>query len=420
MKKAGIILAAVMALTISGCNEVPEDVRSRTEAKNQAISEAEKHLEERTGEIRYISPDELEDDIKAALGQSYANFTVDPSVKISVPKEIVKCDFKQRGDYFIDPETIYERIFGKNTAEKYIIKESSLQGGIGNYNSFATGIHSEEGKVHFSNWQNGFLCVIQNSFMTDAETGQRIALYHVDRGDDLSDKYLLGDEEISIEEGVTAAQKWLDDNYADLEPYYEVKVKTVIVRQDDNGIFLFDFLVNRTYAGIPIDELTMVYDKEEAEKGNYKLKYREYQIDMKMREAGKIDYFTNLTGVLEPEEKVKLNKVVSLKSAMEYLEKTFADFENPLYFDYVGIKHVLTPQYDFENNMPYNEINTYVNGRIVWEFIMDIPMEKMYEKMPSGQVVCNNNEAGDVRTYIYIDIETGELEFEFDFNQLLQ
>ena len=55
-----------MALTISGCSEVPEDVRSRTEAKNQAISEAEKHLEERTGEIRYISPDELEEDVKAA------------------------------------------------------------------------------------------------------------------------------------------------------------------------------------------------------------------------------------------------------------------------------------------------------------------------------------------------------------------
>jgi hypothetical protein len=93
MKKTNLLLAAVLALTISGCSEVPEDVRSRTEAKNQAISEAEKHLEERTGEIRYISPDELEDDIKAALGQSYANYTVDPSVKISVPKEIVKCDF---------------------------------------------------------------------------------------------------------------------------------------------------------------------------------------------------------------------------------------------------------------------------------------------------------------------------------------
>jgi len=33
MKKAGIILAAVMALTISGCSEVPEDVRSRTEER---------------------------------------------------------------------------------------------------------------------------------------------------------------------------------------------------------------------------------------------------------------------------------------------------------------------------------------------------------------------------------------------------
>ena len=410
MKKAGIILAAVMALTISGCSEVPEDVKSRTEAKNQAISEAEKHLEERTGEIQYISPDELEEDVKAALGQSYANFSIDPSVKVSVPKEIVKCDFKQRGDYLIAPETVFERIFGHDTAAKYDLSENTLKGGMGKYTSLAKGVRVNEEKIHFVNWQNGFLCFIRNDLFTIMDdTGQRTALYRVDRGDELSDKYLLGDKEISVADAVDTAQRFIDENYADLEPQYKVRVKTVIARQDDYGKYTLEFVVNKAYKDIPLDELAMVIDQDHKE--NLRYKYRKYCMNMTMRNAGEIDYLTNMTGIVDPVETGTLDKIVSLKSALEHIEKKFTDFENPLCFNYIGLKYLLSPQYD-ESDTEYNEVNVMNRGKIVWEFVMDTPTEQLVETLPNGETVPISNHMGDIRTYIYIDAETGDMDFD--------
>ena len=413
MKISTLLFAVIIAASMTSCNDVPEDVRSRTEAKNQAISEAEKHLEERTGEIRYISPDKLEDDIKAALGQSYANFTVDPSVKISVPKEIVKCDFKQTDGFDSNADKLCERIFGKGSISD--IEESTHRSWNHEFN--CCGFRNNEERKHLSIWNNGFLCFMKPLLFEEmVNNGQRAAIYHVDRGDDLSAKYLLGEKEISVEDGVAAAQKWLDDNYADLEPEYKIRIKTVIVRQDDNGAYAFEFTADRLYNGIELDELIDVIDTNDTHGRMIPMVYQKYRILMIMKSAGDIDYFTNLSGILAPEKKGTLEKVVSLKSALEYAERQFSDFQNPLTINSIGLKYLISPQYDHEHEIPYNKENTVSTGHIVWEFILDVPMEQL--KDGTGKPI--NEHLGDVRRYIYIDAETGEMEFNFSIPNLIQ
>lgn len=411
MKRTDLFLVIIMALAMSGCNKVPEDVLSRTEVKNQAVSKAEKHLEERTGEIRYISPDELEEDIKQALGQTYSNFELDPSIKVNVPKEIVKCDFKQAGDYVADADMLFERIYGKYLSELYKPEERSLNGLT--YSSKGKSVNGVNENVHFDFWQNGFLCFYSS---VPSETGDRVGLYHVDRGDDLSDKYKLGDDEISVKDAVDTVQKWLDEKYADLEPEYKIRVKTVVVKMNSAGEYTLDFTADRVYKGIPIDELA---PKIDSSKLPVKVIYNDYKIKILMRSAEMIDFFTNLTGIVKPVEKGTLDKVVSLKSALEHIEMTFADFENPLYINYIGLKYVLTPQYDCESGAHYDEINTVNTGKLVWEFVMDLPLDQLYDTV-NGRKIALSRDVGDIRRYIYIDAETGEMEFEFDFHNVMQ
>lgn len=385
MKISTLLFAVIIAASMTSCNEVPEDVRSRTEAKNQAISEAKKHLEERTGEIRYISPDELDDDIKAALGQSYANFTVDPSVKISVPKEIVKCDFIQISGFNSKAEKLAEKILGKKSDARIMPDKDEpieIQDHV-----FKTRLYTnEEEKVHFCTWDNGFFCFMRSILFNEMlNNGQRTAIYHVDRGDDLSDRYMLGGKEITVRDAVDTVQKWLDDNYAALESEYKLRVKTVIARQNEKGDRALAFTVDRIYKGIPIDELITLFDED------HYMRSRSYDIKMVMKNAGKIDYFTNGSGIVSPKETEKIHKIVSLKSAMEYIERQFADFENSITINYIGLKYAMSPQYDYKNDEPYNIEGTLNKGRLIWEFVIDVPMEQLYiEKKDHTKVPMND------------------------------
>ena len=73
----------------------------------------------------------------------------------------------------------------------------------------------------------------------------------------------------------------------------------------------------------------------------------------------------------------------------------------------IELKYMLSPEYDYKAYKFYNTAGTKMKGRIVWEFVIDVPQDV-------------GSEYNDVRKYICIDVQTGEMIYEFDVNALLQ
>ena len=401
--KVKMIILALCAGLLASCADVPENVVSKAEVReNNDISAAADAKPES------IPVGELKADVDKALSKKYANFTLSDKINVVLPETYVRCDFKQTDGLSERADELAGRFF-----DAELIKGIKAERGDWKFSEAYThrirGFRDEEKEIHYSLWDNGFLCFMKGQlFREQIECGKVQKIYHADRKDDLSDKYTLGDTEISVAEAVEAANKWLGENYADLEPDYKVCVKTVMVRQNDQGENALQFNVHLIYKGIELDELREIY-----EAGTNRMKYACKQIIMIMKNGTEIGYFTNGDGMLKPVEGQSLDKIISLSSALKSIESTFTDFESPPEINSIGLKYTLSPQYNAdlpaEKAVPYNAPDTEFKGRIVWEFVIDVPRE-----------LLTDNDPGDVRRYILVDAETGDIEFEFDINKLGQ
>ncbi|MCM1508974.1 MAG: hypothetical protein NC177_17840 [Ruminococcus flavefaciens] len=95
--------------------------------------------------------------------------------------------------------------------------------------------------------------------------------------------------------------------------------------------------------------------------------------------------------------------------SFDYCENTFTDFKNVTISD-IDIMYTLTPVYDESNaseDDPFNFEFIGYDSYPVWEFVIDVPPEDF---LANGEV----NTYGDIRKYIYIDMVTGELNYNFD------
>ncbi|MCD8095535.1 MAG: hypothetical protein LUE12_05340 [Ruminococcus sp.] len=135
---------------------------------------------------------------------------------------------------------------------------------------------------------------------------------------------------------------------------------------------------------------------------------------------GEINCMTNGNGMITPTNEEKLTEIVLLSSAIDYIEETFTDFESTPTINDINLKYTLTPT-DY-NPMPdtdageqdsYYKAGTEVDGNLVWEFVIDV----LDTEFPTGNVYITY---GNVQKYIYVDAQTGEIDYEFDVNNLLQ
>ena len=416
-----ILAAALIAAAMAGCNEVPEDVRSRREGWQSAIDQA--GGSEYPTEADLISADELQSDIQNALSDKYRNFILSDNIKVELPEEFAECSFTQVTDFDSNAEALAERFFSademSNVELKKVSEPAAAASNDPEYNADddpniinCRSYRDEEQKLHISVWDNGFFCLMKPSFFdTLGADGKFYKLYHVDRSDDLSDTYTLGDKEVSVKEAADSAQKWVDDNYAPFEPDHKFRVKTVIVKYNDLGEYMFTIRISKSYKGIYLDELREVTDnsikRPDGQKNYFRYVNTLNYLEIQMKTECFPEYFSNPTGTLIPKEEKKLGKVVSLSSALGLIEKKFTDFDEPYTINDINLKYMLYPEYDFKSGKFYNTAGNNYSARIVWEFVIDVPQE---------QGSTNN----DVRRFICVDAETGEISFEFELSKLWQ
>lgn len=398
MKLKILMLSLFSAIFLAACAETPDTVISKAEKKQNNHTAQSYDTKPQS-----ISIDDLQEDIDHALSAEYANFDLSDDIDVEIPEAFVECDFVQVDGFSDRADEIAGRFF-----DSEILKSVRIEGYSDkysdNYTNTSRGFREESKQVHYFVWDNGFICFMKPVlFEEQSDGGQCIKLYHVDRNDDISDKYILGDKEVSVAEAVNEANNWLKENYADLEPDYDIKVKTVIARQNDYGEYSLHFNIHKTYKGIELDELMQKYDDN-------RIKFANQRILMIMKNGTDIDYFSNLSGMIKPVEKQSLDNIISLTSALRSIETTFADFDEKPEINDINLKYTLKPQYDPESGIPFNAPNTEMSGRIVWEFVMDVPHD----------MISDAGSLGDVRRYIYVDAEDGQIDYEFDVHKLLQ
>lgn len=393
------LLAAAVAVVLAGCAQTPDSVRSSAEKDSKERNEITA--------IQYISSNKLSDDIDNALDKSYTQFDLRENISVKLPEDYCEVDFTQISDYEENYEKIMTRIFGKDVLDRENTVHDETGDGMVSY-SFS----DDDEKMYGCVGNNGFICFAKPSAFDNLfNGGNRVKIYHIDRDDDLSDSYELDGTSVTIKQAADFAQEWLDENYADLEPDLEIAVKTIIVRQSDQGIYSFDIHASKKYNGVLLDDLVQMTDT--SDESMSKMKYITQGIYMQMFKSDEIGSLTNGNGILIPKKERSVDKIISLSSAMGYIENTFTDFNEKMEISAIDLKYTLTPLNDNKNGQSCYDAGIKFDSHLVWEFVMDVPENEI----PVGDEYSS---AGNIQRFIYLDAESGDLDYEFDINMLMQ
>ena len=273
----------------------------------------------------------------------------------------------------------------------------------------AVSFMSDEDKVYGSVGDDGFIAMLNPDAYDISFSYQapNVAIYHTERNDDFNDEYQLKDKKCSVAEAVEFIDNWFENNYRQFSPEYDYKAETVIVREHE-GNYLYQILVHAIYKGVPIDSFTR--EVESVGDTSMRMTYSDYGIQIQMIKSDEIASFTTGTGIYIPTEEVVIAECLSLESALRLCEDTFADFKDMTISD-IGVMYTLNPVYEpnpnAENDPLNKEIITRYTSRPVWEFVIDMEPSEFLKK-------DEINTYGDMRKYIYVDMITGELKYNFE------
>lgn len=388
MKK--IIFSTALILMLTGCASVPDEVKVDMNNYHYSKSNASDDFD-----FNYIKVENLSAEAKEALDKDYGQFAVSDKINFVQPSEINIMSFQNISDFSDKVDDAKALFFTKSE-----IPEKSKDEAIDALYYY----WSDTKKKYFAITNYGMFAMLKPDAF-DVSFGCRkpnVKIYHPDRTDDLSDEYQLKDGKCSVADAVKYINNWFETNYKPLAPYYDYQVNTVIVRENESNYF-YQFFVEAIYNGVPIDSYTMEGERTDGEDAS-NMAYIKHSISIQMHNVNSIDSFSTGSGIPVPKVEEKINECISLESALNFCENTFTDFRDVTISD-IDIMYTLNPVYETDD-----EGNLFVSGynsRPVWEFIIDVPPE---EFLADGDI----NTYGDMRKYIYVDMVTGELKYNFD------
>ncbi len=399
MKKTLILLWTVLCVaSVTGCAEVPDEV---LQDMSSYIDEESEKSEQ--SELTYIKISELAENAEIALGKDYTQFELSDKIRFSAPEELYLMSFSQTEGFSENFDKVMELFFDDSviSSQSISIREDEYWETV----SFM----SDEDKVYGCVGDDGFIAMLNPDAYDISFSYQEpnVAIYHTERNDDFSDEYQLEDKKYSVAEAVEFVDNWFETNYSEFSPEYDYKAETVIVREHE-GNYLYQILVHAVYKGVPLDSFTREVERDG--NMNIRMTYSDYSIQLQMIKSDEIASFTNGTGIYIPTETESVDECISLESALRLCEDTFADFKDITVSD-IGVMYTLNPVYEANPNAKEDPLNPEIivgyTSRPVWELVIDVlPSEFIKE----GEV----NTYGDLRKYIYVDMITGELKYNFD------
>lgn len=391
MKRNRILCVLMTTALLTGCADVPEEVRKEI---NNYHSECSSQNIENNG-FAYISTSDIEQDFEKAIKQDYGQFHISNQIRPNTPNELYLMSLAKTEHFSVNYDQAMSLFF---TESELNIRET-VKDNDGNIL-----FDDPVSKVYGCVGDDGFIAMLKPEVydISFAYNEPNVRIYHPARNEDLSDEYELEDGECSIRDAVNYVNRWLISSYQVLSPNYSYEVETVIVREH-NGKYLFEILIRVLYKDVALNSYTQELD---IKNGSFTklLKYTNCGLQIQMVKSDEIASFTNLCGIFEPEETDTVEQCISLQSALEYCAATFTDFKDVTISD-IQAMYTIEPQY--VETEPDVFILTGYQSRPVWEFVIDVDPP---EFMKSGEV----NTYGDIRKYIYVDMITGELHYNFD------
>lgn len=399
MKKTMLLLWSVLCVaSVTGCAEVPDEVM---QDMSSYIDEEKDSTEQ--SELEYITISELAENAEIALSKDYTQFELSDKIRFSSPEELYLMSFKGAEDFSGNFDKVMELYFDDSVISSQTLSISDDE------DDKTIHFMSDENKVYGCVGDDGFIAMLNPDAYDISFSYQapNVAIYHTERNDDFNDEYQLKDKKCSLAEAVEFVDNWFENNYRQFSPEYDYKAETVIVREHE-GNYLYQILVHAVYKGVPIDSFTR--EVESVGDTSMRMTYSDHCIQIQMIKSDEIASFTNGTGIYIPTEEVVIAECLSLESALRLCEDTFSDFKDMTISD-IGVMYTLNPVYEpnpnAENDPLNKEIITGYTSRPVWEFVIDVPPSEFIKK---GEV----NTYGDLRKYIYVDMITGELKYDFD------
>lgn len=391
MKLTKLVCALVLAAFCTGCAEVPEEVQK--EISDYHSEDGSQGTKEQ--EFQYIKTREIAQDFKAAIQKDYGQFHISDKIIPCEPESLSMMRFSKT-EHFSDQF---------NQAMSLFFAESDLS-------QFNT-THDDEGnnlfddadkKVYGCVGDDGFIAMLKPEVydISYSYNEPNVRIYHPTRNEDLSDEYELADGAYSIRNAVDYVNQWLNTSYQAFSPDYSYEVETVIVREHE-GKYLFEILIHALYKSVPINSYTEELEKKDGSFTRF-LKYTNCGLQIQMVKSDEIASFTNLCGIFEPIETETIDQCISLQSALTLCAETFTDFKDVTISD---IQPMYTIEPEYKEISPDVYIITGYHSHPVWEFIIDVTPSDF---MKSGE----RNTYGDIRKYIYVDMVTGELNYNFD------
>lgn len=395
-----IVLAFIM-LICSACTDMPENVKNdRSQYNGQA------DISMNQDDYKYIDVSDIAEDFKSALEGEYGQFEVSKEIIVPDYGNICTMEFKYIDNFHENADEIFKIFFDDEILKKQnVMEDITLQGMI------TREFYNEQDKVYCCVGNNGFTAMLlpsafDNSFSCSNTV---IKTYHIDRNEILEESYALSDGECTVKEAVSFVNDWFNTKWKPFESYYDFSVKTVTVREL-KGKCYFDFIIEKYYNGIPLEEINDSVISVD-ENGNHYVKHTFSSIQINMMNCCEISSFTDLNGIIKPIRSSPVNSILSLESALKLCRSTFSDFKTMIISD-VNIKYNLSPQYNYLDLEGANHAGVKVLSRPVWEIIIDVPSS---EYNASGKF----DMYGDVRKYICIDAENGEIYYNLSLADAL-
>ncbi|WP_028508792.1 hypothetical protein [Ruminococcus sp. NK3A76] len=388
MKLIPIITAALSAclvLSLCACSLIKDD---ESDAETGFVS---------------IPVSELEEDANAAINKSYEQFKFREGMTVSVPDEIELLSFTQTEGFEKEHTDIFGKLFDGETLERVTPDNTPFitQGADEKYAIPTYGFHDEELKKHCYIHSDGFFAFFVDEAFTDPENGECIDLCFVDREADAAKSYDLGGEQVTISQAAEFAQRWCDEYYAPLEPDLDIKVKYIGVYQNDSGVISYDMTAVKLYKGIELEsDVTIINDEHDL------MKNVTSKLELVMRKKDSICFFTNGNGIVIPEQKGKVNELISLSSILDYLSAQLADLYNDIEITEISLRYTLEPEtYDFVHGEQYYFPENKYNSSPTWEILIDIPKENR----PTGY-----QSEDRLVAYFLVNAVTGEIVFDLE------
>ena len=351
-----LLFCCCFSLLLYGCQSTPQTVKEKSRKYQNAENVEQK-------EIEYVSVSHIFDDKEKILNGNYQNLDLKKTIHLEEMVDSVSVLTLQVQNSFGSKEKLVEMnlaFFGNAQYEdeiEYLEKTPATEWG-------AYTFHFEENRDSAALYDNGFSWLSKKDSESTAERLKKI--YHVDRGENLKDSYLLKNGKLSVEEAVNYVNDWCDKNWKVLEPEYQFQVKTVYVCEKNDACFYYRFDVCKYYKGMPYDDIDFYVDEDHL--------YIDNILDITMENKGELSFVRNnhLSYDIKKEENYN-DKLIGLEQAVLLVQEKMTGGQK-LAIDDIDIKYVVLSDVTEEKQkegIHYDTPGATAMAHPTWSFIMD-------------------------------------------------